>query len=226
MSDKELVSFTVEMFGFQHGNFEGEEGFILKSVEFLPIDVEKILDEGEHQGRKSGRGRKYGSGWTLPSRIVGRVHTLIENAEVKSKEQAFRRVSEERKCEYETVKDIYYKALRRDEFRPSVIFHEPPLIILPEIRREEVNLESVISIIRDNVSKGKIWSPDNLKEKMKQIIQTYGYEKAREIESIYVEELEKLLTVETDNETILVAKKWLKESGIIEKQKSSMTQIG
>ena len=59
---------------------------------------------------------------------------------------------------------------------------------------------------------------------MKQIIQTYGLEKARKIESIYVEKLEKLLTVETDNEAILAAKKWLKESGIIEKQKASMAQ--
>jgi hypothetical protein len=60
---------------------------------------------------------------------------------------------------------------------------------------------------------------------MKQIIQTYGLEKAIEIESIYLRELEKLLTVETNNKAILAAKKWLKETGIIEKQRASQRAL-
>lgn len=119
--------------------------------------------------------------------------------------------------EKDTVKKIYYTALKRDGYRNLIEWIGP---------KEPFNLESLIASVKEYVGKGLIWSPENLKETMKQIIQAYGLEKAREIESVYIEELEKLLTVETNNETILVAKKWLKESGIIEKQKASMAQKG
>jgi len=173
------------------------------------IDIQNVIKDGEGREWKSGRGRKYSSGEILPSCIVGAIDTLIENG--KSQEKAIKEVAGITGYNYDYVRNrIYYGAPKRDRYRNLIGWIDPD---------EPLNLESLATGIKECVSKGLIWQPENFKETIKRIIQTYGYEKAREIESIYIEELEKLLTVEANNEAILAAKKWLKESDIIKKHR-------
>ncbi len=95
MGRKKQIPYILKINLFQHGSFEGEEGWRWSKAQSLPVDVEKKVEEGGHLDFKSGRGRKIGSGWTHPGRIIGRVHSLIEDGK-KNKKEAFKQVAKER----------------------------------------------------------------------------------------------------------------------------------
>lgn len=213
----ETRHFKVHIPLFPRGAFKkGSVSFQCEMFKTRPtdIDIENVIKDGENREHKCGRGRKYGSGEILPSYIVGAIDTLIENG--KNRKKAFKEVAGITGYDCDYVRNrIYYGAPKRDRYRNLIEWVDPD---------EPLDLESLIAFIKERVSMGHIWERQNLIETMTQIIQTYGLEKAKEIQSIYVGELEKLLTVETDNQAILAAKKWLKESGIIKKQKASMSQ--
>lgn len=203
-------SLTINL--FQHGNFEGEKGWILGKAQSLPVDVKKILkekvEEGERLDWKSGRGPKIKSGWTHPGRIIGRVHTLIEDG--KSKKEAFAQIAKERNCSPKTVKDIYHKGLRgeyfKGEYRDSITFFEDGVtfLIVPS-------------------SGGEIYDPEYVMEK---VIEKCGKKEAKRIMLKRIEEAEKFLNKESSSDIEKVYKNILIKHGLIEKAKSLLAQIG
>lgn len=202
MGKKKQIPFSLRINIFQHGNFEGKEGWSFEKAQSLPVDVEKIVKDEEHQSWKSGRGRKPGSGWTHKGRIIGRVHALIEDG--KNKEQAFKQIAEERDCDYYTVKDIYYKSLRK------------------EYRDEIISMDGV-TFERAPSSGSEIYDPEYVMEKA---IERYGKEEAKRIMLKQIEEAEKFLNKESSSDIEKVYKNILIKHGLIEKAKSLLAQMG
>lgn len=139
-----------------------------------PTSMEQICEEGERREWQSGRGRKLGSGKVSPSYIIGRVEHLIETGEARNIHEAFYEVSHETGYEMDTVKKIYYTALKRDRYRPLIEWTNEPK------NEEKVNLKSLEKLIND----GGWLSRDYLirelgKEKTEEILSRYG-EKLKE----------------------------------------------
>ena len=210
-SSMELSPFLLGLPLFPKGTFQKKGGrFLLEVFTSRPttLTMESILEDGERREWKSGRGPKYPSGEILPSYIVGSVDTLVEKGEVKNIHAAFPEIANITGYgSADCIKKIYYTALKRDMYRNLIEWIDPNQPI--------TNLENLIYSIKEAVGKGLIWEPQNLKEAMTRITEVYGEGEKRRIMLIYIEELEKLLTVQTDNETIVAAKKWW--SGLREK---------
>lgn len=223
MGKKEKKPYSLKINIFQHGSFEGKNGWFFKKAESLPVNIEKVLkekiEEGDRLDWKSGKGRKKWSGWTHPGCIIGRVHALIEDG--KSKKEAFVQIAKERNCSSKTVKDIYHKWLRK-EYRDEIIFMDDSTKdsdYHPEYPPEyHVNPEFYKNYVKDLLSR----RPEDVKRRLKQVCQICGRETLKEAIIAYIEELEKLLT---DDKITLEIKKWMTEKDYIERAKSLLAQM-
>jgi len=216
MGRKKQIPVTVKVNLFQHGKFDAEREWVFKKAQSLPVDIDKIVKDGEHQSYKSGKGPKPGSGWTHPSRVIGRVHALIE--EGKNKEQAFKQIANERSCEYYTVKDIYYKALRGEYFRG--VYRDKVSFEPEEIT---VSLENFLECcIKDCLNR----KSGDRKKRVEQICQECGKENFKRALVAYIEMCKRRIPeLLTNRDVPLEIKKQIKRKGHIEKAKSLLAQI-
>jgi hypothetical protein len=188
------------------------------------IDIEIVIKNGESREWKSGRGPKYGSGRINPSFIVGGVDTLVEKGKVKNLHAAFPEIAEAAGYQKidethdldgsDYVKKIYYKAIKRDEYRNLIEWNEPGCS--DDLPNPEFPL---INYIKDCLSR----KPKDMKRKLRQIAKVYGREKVKEVLALYIGELEKLFT---DAGTSLIIRKCFEETDYINKARALMTFLG
>jgi hypothetical protein len=70
-----------------------------------------------------GRGRRFGTATFHPLVILGLVDWMIKIGEAKNKENAFRKLSEQRFCSYDTAKKTYYDA-QRNKYIQHLVFEK------------------------------------------------------------------------------------------------------
>lgn len=205
---------------FPRGSFQKKGGlFLAERFTTKPNTMENILEDGERR-LKSGRGRKYASGRIPPSFIVGGVDTLVEKGKAKNVHAAFPEIAEVAGYESGTgggsdyVKKIYYKALKRDEYRSLVEWNEPGCS--DDLPNPEFPL---INYIKDCLSR----KPKDMERRLKQVVKVYSHERVKEVLALYIEELEKLFT---DARTSLIIRKFFEETDYINNARALMTSLG